>query len=219
MKFGGSSLESANAIQRVAAIVKGHLHKHPVVVVSAMGKTTDRLLDATRDAARGNSYSVGKHIEALRRMHFQEIRTLWGPRAEPFVHDSIAPMFSELHCLLIELSEGRQPFAAHVQDEVLSYGERISSLIVAEAFRQAGINAAQVDARKVIITGEQYTHAEPLHWETYSRLRRTVALVARDRVVVDGWVHRIDLQRHDHHAWPRRFRPDGLVGWRRHLGG
>jgi len=185
MKFGGSSLESAGAIQRAAAIVKGQLQRKPVVVVSAMGETTDRLLEAAQCAARGNSYSAGQHLEALRRMHFQETRALLGPRAEPFLRDNIAPLFREVHCLLIELSEGR-PFTPQIQDQVLSYGERISSLIVAEAFRQCGIHAAQVDARKVIITADEFTHATPLYWETYARLRRSVALVARDRVVVMG---------------------------------
>jgi|HubBroStandDraft_1064217.scaffolds.fasta_scaffold00914_11 aspartate kinase len=185
MKFGGSSLESAGAIERVASIVKDHLDRKPVVVVSAMGKTTDRLLDAVRYAARGNSYSAGQQIEALRRMHCNETRGVLGQRAEPFLRDSIAPMFRELHALLVELVDGRQ-FTPEIQDQVLSYGERFSSLIIAEAFRHLGINAAQVDARKVIVTGDQFTHAKPWHWDTYARLRRTVGLLARDRVVVMG---------------------------------
>ena len=95
------------------------------------------------------------------------------------------PLFRELQAILVELSEGRQ-LAPEIQDQGLSYGERMSSLIVAEALRHTGIHAAQVDARKVIVTDEQFTHATPLYWDTYARLRRTVALVARDRVVVMG---------------------------------
>jgi aspartate kinase len=185
MKFGGSSLESAGAVHQAAAIVKEHLDRKPVVVVSAMGKTTDRLLDAVRYAARGDSYSAWKQTEAIRRFHCNETRSVLGPRAEPFLRDSIAPMFRELQVLLLELSDGRE-FTPQIQDEVLSYGERLSSLIVAEAFRHLGIHAAQVDARKVIVTGEQFTHAAPLEWDTCARLRRTVALLAHDRVVVMG---------------------------------
>jgi aspartate kinase len=185
MKFGGSSLESAGAIEQAASIVKEHLDQKPVLVVSAMGKTTDRLLEAARSAARGDSYSARQHTEALRRMHCNETRGVLGQRAEPFLRDSIAPMFRDLQVLLVELSEGR-PFTPQIQDEVLSYGERLSSLIVAESFRHLGMHAAQVDARKVIATDGQFTHAKPLHWDTYSRLRRTVALLASDRVVVMG---------------------------------
>jgi aspartate kinase len=185
MKFGGSSLESASAIEQAASIVQQHLDRKPVVVVSAMGDTTDRLLDAARAAARGDSYSARQQTEALRRRHFTEVRGLLGQRAEPFLRDSIAPLFRDLQVLLAELKDGRR-FTPEIHDEVLSYGERISSLIVAEAFRHLGIHAAQVDARKVIVTEEQFTHATPLYWDTYARLRRTVGLVARDRVVVMG---------------------------------
>ena len=185
MKFGGSSLESAGAIEQAASIVKEHLDQKPVLVVSAMGKTTDRLREAARSAARGDSYSARQHTEALRRMHCNEARGILGQRAEPFLRDSIAPLFRDLQMLLVELSEGC-PFTPQIQDEVLSYGERLSSLIVAESFRHLGVHAAQVDARKLIVTDGQFTHAKPLHWDTYSRLRRTVALLARDRVVVMG---------------------------------
>lgn len=185
MKFGGSSLESASAIQQAASIVERYLNQFPVVVVSAMGKTTDRLLEAAECAARGNSYGAWQQTEALHRMHFNETRALLGERAEPFLRESIAPLFRELQVLLAELTAGRQ-FTPEIQDQVLSYGERLSSLIVAEAFRHLGIHAAQVDARKVIVTGDQFTHAAPLHWDTYARLRRTVALVAKDRVLVMG---------------------------------
>ena len=185
MKFGGSSLESATAIRQAASIVKDHLERRPVVVVSAIGKTTDGLLDAAQFAARGNAYSAGQQIEALRRLHCRETRALLGQRGEPFLRDSIAPLFTDLRVLLAELSDGRQ-FTPQIQDQVLSYGERLSSLIVAEAFRHLGINAAQVDARKLIVTNDQFTHAAPFHWDTYAHLRRTVALLAHDRVVVMG---------------------------------
>ncbi len=185
MKFGGSSLESAAAIEQAAEIVKSHLGRKPVVVVSAMGKTTDRLLDAGQSAARGDSYSAGKQIETIRRMHAGEARALLRQRGEPFLRDSIVPLFRDIQVLLADLGEGRQ-FTPQLQDELLSYGERLSSLIVAESFRHLGIHAAQVDSRKVIVTDGEFTDAAPLCWDTYARLRRTVALLARDCVVVMG---------------------------------
>src|SRR5579871_1402790 len=106
MKFGGSSLESAGAIQQAAAIVERNLDRHPVVVVSAMGKTTDGLLEAAQCAARGDSYSAFQKTESLRRMHANETRALLGQRAEPFLRDSIIPLFRELELLLVDLREG-----------------------------------------------------------------------------------------------------------------
>ena len=59
MKFGGSSLESGSAILRVAEIIRGRLSRHPVVVVSAMGKTTNALLAMAAEAKRLKSEGVG----------------------------------------------------------------------------------------------------------------------------------------------------------------
>jgi aspartate kinase len=61
-----------------------------------------------------------------------------------------------------------------VQDQVLSYGERFSSKIVAAAFARAGMNAQHVDSREVIVTDDRFTCATPLYWETCAKLRRAV---------------------------------------------
>jgi aspartate kinase len=186
MKFGGSSVASARAIEWVAGIIKSNLSKRPVVVVSAMGKTTDRLLEALQYAAQGSAYSAWRRLEDLRQYHFQETQRLLGPQAREFLDRQIAPKFRELHVRLIELEEGRK-LTPEIQDEVLSYGERLSSEIVAAAFEVvAGIRAQHVDSREVIVTDDQFTSATPLYWETYAKLRRTVALLARDRTVVMG---------------------------------
>ena len=72
MKFGGSSLASADAIDRVAAIVASHAEARPLVVVSAMGKTTDRLLSIARTAADGNRDEANKQVEELKACHLRE---------------------------------------------------------------------------------------------------------------------------------------------------
>ena len=185
MKFGGSSVASATAIEWVAGIVERHLERRPVVVVSAMGKTTDRLQEMFNHAARGSSYSAWRQWEDLRQFHTQETKRLLGESARPFLEEKIAPLFRELHSLLIELEEGRKPTPA-LRDEVLSFGERLSSEMVAAAIEHAGIPAAHVHAPDVIVTNEEFGHAAPLLWETYAKLRRTVAIAARDRVVVMG---------------------------------
>ena len=185
MKFGGSSLASATAIEWVAGVVKSHLADQPVVVVSAMGKTTDRLMEALQYAARGSAYSAWRRLEDLRQYHFQETQRLLGGEAREFLDRHIAPKFRELHTILIELEEGKKLTPA-LQDEVLSYGERLSSQIVAAGLEHAGIKAQHVDSGEVILTDDQFTCATPLYLETYAQLRRSVALVARHRTVVMG---------------------------------
>lgn len=185
MKFGGSSVASATAIEWVASIVKSRLTDQPVVVVSAMGKTTDRLEEAVQHAARGSSYSAWCLLEELRRYHFQEAKRLLGPSAAWLLDKRIAPKFRDLHGLLIELEEGRI-LTPRLKDVVLSYGEQLSSELVAAAFERNGMKTTHVNACDVIITDDRFTHATPLYWETYAKLRRTVAISARDSVVVMG---------------------------------
>jgi len=185
MKFGGSSVASAAAIEWVIGIVKRHLERRPVVVVSAMGKTTDRLQDMYQHAVRAAAYSAWRHLEDLRQYHVQQVKRLLGRDARALLESSVEPLFGELHSLLIELEEGRKPTSA-IQDQVLSFGERLSSEIVAAALRHNGVGATHVHAPDVIVTENQFTCAKPLLWETYAKLRRTVSIAARENVVVMG---------------------------------
>src|SRR5258708_8296570 len=76
MKSGGSSVESAAAIQRVAGIVKAREDRHPVVVVSAMGKTTNKLLAIADAAIRGTREEYIRQIHDLRDYHSREARQI-----------------------------------------------------------------------------------------------------------------------------------------------
>ena len=72
MKFGGTSVESAAAMERIAGIVGSYAHRKPLVVVSAMGKTTNRLLAAADKAAAGNVEDALRDAEELRAFHRKE---------------------------------------------------------------------------------------------------------------------------------------------------
>ena len=89
MKFGGSSIASAAAIEWIGGIVQSHIDEQPVVVVSAMGKTTDRLLEAMHYAAQGSAYSSWRRLEDLRLYHFQETQRLLGADARVFLENRL----------------------------------------------------------------------------------------------------------------------------------
>ena len=78
MKFGGTSVESAAAIERMAGIVRARVARNPLVVVSAMGKTTNRLLAAADKAAAGNLEGALRDAEELRAFHLKEARAVCG---------------------------------------------------------------------------------------------------------------------------------------------
>src|ERR1700722_11254400 len=72
MKFGGTSVESREAIQRVAGIVAERIDRRPVVVVSAMGKTTNKLLVIASAAVSGDRAGALDQLDQLRQMHLRE---------------------------------------------------------------------------------------------------------------------------------------------------
>jgi aspartate kinase len=168
-KFGGTSLESSPAILRAAEIVKERLHLGPVVVVSAMGKTTNSLLAIAEDAARGNRAEAMERIHSLEQFHTHEAFSLVSPGDLPELESNLERYFRVLRETvegLVSLGE----LTPRLRDSIASYGELLSSYIVALAFRNQGIPATQVDSRRVIVTDSNFTHAAPVIPETYSKV-------------------------------------------------
>src|SRR5581483_325929 len=185
MKFGGSSVESAAAIERVAGIVRARLARRPVVVVSAMGKTTNKLLAIANTAIEGKREEYIRQIHELRDFHSREARQVV-PLAERAELDRVLDdHFQELTELVKGLAVLGELTPRSI-DAISSYGERLSSYIVALAFRHFGMEAAHVDSRQVIVTDQRHTHAAPLFQETYARLGATIPLLAKDKIVVMG---------------------------------
>jgi len=185
MKFGGSSVESAAAIERVAGIVKARVGRKPVVVVSAMGKTTNRLLAIAQTAISGSREEYIRQIHELRDFHSREAR-LVVPLAERAELDrTLDEHFQELTELVKGLAVLGELTPRSI-DAISSYGERLSSYIVAQAFRHFGIDAVHLDSRRVIVTDRRHTQAAPIFPETYARLAATLAPMAERQVVVMG---------------------------------
>jgi aspartate kinase len=161
MKFGGTSVEDPAAIGRTAAIVAGRvaLGNQPAVVVSAMAKVTDQLLRAAASAAEGDRTGALAISSRLRARHRDTAAALVKNSAALIAH--IDEKFDSLDEILRGLAAILE-LTPRISDLVVSYGERISSRIVAAAFSELGINAAHVDAREVIITDSQFQKAVPL---------------------------------------------------------
>ncbi len=176
MKFGGTSVEDTTAIDRVASIVRGRLAQRPVVVVSAMAKVTDQLVAAGQAAYAGQLHAALERVTALRERHHRTARELIGEQA---AHE-LEKLIPELDQLLDQLENLLRGVAAvgelseRTSDALLSFGERLSSLMVAAAFRVRGLDACHVDSQKCVITDNSFTHALPLWEDTNERTRATV---------------------------------------------
>ena len=164
MKFGGTSVEDPAAIGRTAGIVAGRvaMGKSPVVVVSAMAKVTDQLLRAATAASQGDRAGALAISSRLRCRHCDTARDLVKDAAEiAALVRTIDEKFATLDEVLRGLAAIRE-LTPRISDLIVSYGERLSSRIVAAAFRQRGIVAAHVDAREIIVTDSEFQKATPL---------------------------------------------------------
>ena len=185
MKFGGTSVEGAAAIERVAGIVRERLDRHPLVVVSAMGKTTNRLLAAADKAAAGNLADALRDAEELLAWHRREAGALLPPERRSEMDALLERHFEDLEATLERVASAGQVTPA-LWDETASYGERLSSALLALIFPGLGIPAVHVDARTVLVTDSRHTQALPLYSRTYARLKEWVAPLLAEKVVVMG---------------------------------
>jgi aspartate kinase len=185
MKFGGTSVESAAAIERVAGIVRARQQRQPVVVVSAMGKTTNKLLAIAASAMQGNRAEYIRQLHDLRDFHSREARQVVPLDHRAELDRTLDEHFQELTELVKGLAVLGELTPRSI-DAISSYGERLSSYIVTLAFRHFGMPAAHLDSRRVILTDKRHTQAAPNFPETYKRLAAAVPPLAKDAVVVLG---------------------------------
>jgi aspartate kinase len=173
MKFGGTSVEDAPAIERVAAIVKDRLHHKPLVVVSAMAKVTDTLLSMARAAGAGERKTALKLCRSLQERHYNTASELLGTALFTDFHSELGSDFEGLDELLRGISAVGE-LTPRTTDHVAAFGEILSSKIVAAAFSAHGLAGAHVDARELLVTDSNFMQAAPQQEETNQRLQTKV---------------------------------------------
>src|SRR5215472_14157075 len=186
MKFGGTSVGDTKSIARVAEIVRGRLEQRPVVVVSAMARVTDQLLQMARAAGSGDRKTALTLARQLRERHYNTAGELLGTALFTQFHGDLGTEFEELEELLRGIAAVGE-LTPRTTDHVASFGEVLSSKLVTAALSAHGIEASLVDSRDCIVTDDAFTRATPLFDETNGRLREIVRpLVDRGRVPVMG---------------------------------
>lgn len=186
MKFGGTSVEDAAAIRRLIEIVQSRLGARPVVVVSALARVTDQLLEAGNAAAAGHLGSALANVRSIYVRHEQLADSLVDESAYSALDGELRGELRELESLLHDLESSRQ-LDLRSQDHLLGFGECFSSKLVKEALRQVGVKAAHVDARTCIVTDARHGRASPVWDVTEQRLQETVGpMLQSGRVPVLG---------------------------------
>lgn len=162
MKFGGTSVEDAAAIRRTAEIVRGRRARglRAIVVVSAMAKVTDTLLAAAAAAGVGDKHGALALSARLRSRHLDTARDLVSGIELSTLLGTVQREFDALDDLLRGISAVGE-LTPRTTDLVVSFGERLSSVVVAAAFAVDGLEGAHLDARDCIVTDDSYGRAVP----------------------------------------------------------
>jgi aspartokinase/homoserine dehydrogenase 1 len=175
MKFGGTSMGSAERIRVAAHLASSEQARRPVaIVVSAMSKITDLLLDSLRKAEAGDEADLDQNLKQLSERHAQACRALLpGERHEHALAelDSLVEEFARIAKGVLMLGE-RPPRSV---DEAIAIGERLSAFLMAEYLQSQGISAQAINAAEVIATDAVFNNATPLMDQT----RERAALVLR----------------------------------------
>ncbi len=182
LKFGGSSVATVESIRQVAAIVRSAACGGKVlVVVSALSGTTDSLLQAAAEAsARSGDFMA--RLEALLERHRQTLSALAPEGQTAPERQALVAAGEELRDLLrgCELLQEASP---RTVDRIVSYGERLSSVIVAAALKALGVAAPAIDARRLIVTDATFGDAQVDFEATRRRVRRELQEIAGTPVV------------------------------------
>lgn len=157
LKFGGSSVAKPERIRSVIEIVKPYLQEKPALVFSAFGGVTDSLIALSTAALAGKS-EYKDELKALEARHLDAVRELIGVQKQSSIIAQVKYTFNELEDVLhgVFLVKERTP---RTLDYIMSFGERLSAYIIAEAMKDQGIAAEFLDARQVVRTDHNFGYA------------------------------------------------------------
>ena len=189
MKFGGTSMGSAERIKIAAEICRTQKALRPVtIVVSAMSKVTDLLIHSLRHAEGGDKPGVEANIELLRKRHEDTIRELLPATAQADAVAGVNALIAEFQRIAGGvLLLGERPVRS--VDEAIAMGERLSALLIAAYLNSEGIIATAVNAADVIVTDAVFGNATPLMEPTREKAHAQLMPLLADGIlpVVTGF--------------------------------
>lgn len=176
LKFGGSSVKTIERIEQVVQLISS---AHPcAVVVSAFGGVTDQLIQLIACAERGADYNndlqlfLDRHRKTIHDLHLEK----------ELLFNTFQEIENELSVTLSTITN-QQKCTPQIKDGVLSVGEQLSANIITEACIEKGINAAYLDARKVILTDNHFGNAFVHYQKSYNNIRNEWKDESKTRII------------------------------------
>lgn len=192
MKFGGTSVGNAEAIEQVVDIVTQSVRagNQVTVVVSAMSGVTDMLLKSVQAAIKGDKWNYTSISQDIRDKHHEALHALLPAGAN---RDAVLTKVNDLlkrHVDLCEAVNILGEATPRIVDAIVSFGERLSSRLVAATLRERGIQAKAYDGGEFITTNDDYQNAEPLWEQTEQRIHAKLRPILQEGItpVITGFI-------------------------------
>lgn len=176
-KFGGASVKDAAAIENLLNILRLYPDDRIVVVISAMGKTTN-YLESLLDAYYHHREKLPDLMQELQRRHFEVARQL---SPDPgMILDKLQHLFNQLNTKLSQDHSNNYDFD---YDQIVSFGELLSTIMISVYLNIAGLSNQWLDARRLIRTDSTYREGR-VDWEISGRLIRDAMNNCQERIVI-----------------------------------
>jgi len=178
-KFGGASVRDADSIKNVASIIAKYQGEPLLVVVSAIGKTTNFLETLTNTFFKqsGDSFRL---LNEVKQSHFTILEQLFDDKSNP-IFDDIANSFVEIEWIL---EEEPQDAYDYLYDQIVSLGELLSSKIIAAYVASVGVASRWIDARDFIFTDNTYREGKVDWTKTEEKIREDLPILLDEHILI-----------------------------------
>ena len=180
-KFGGASVKDADAVVNVAEIIRQHMDTDLIIVVSAMGKTTNKLEDIFNAFVKKDKNAFDHKTQALKQFHFDIAENLFGNTPNRELQQCIEEYFDEIN----DFYEQKNDEVSHLYDQLIPYGEILSTKIIHYYLLNSNINSTWLDARKCIKTDTNHQNAN-VNWPMTTEyiIKDVTPLLKKNQVVI-----------------------------------
>jgi len=168
-KFGGASIKSANAIKNVAKILNSKDVSNCLLVISAMGKMTNAFEKITDAYFNNDQEKLTESIDFTSNFHFKIINNLFAENH--VIHQKITVLFGQL---VRFLTQNKSKNYDYLYDQIVSYGELLSTTIVSDYLNEIKIYNNWVDVREIVITDSIFRDATVNWQETEKRIKTNI---------------------------------------------
>ena len=188
IKFGGTSVGSADRVATAVDIVAERRERDPIVVVSALAGVTNDLVASTEAACEGDMERVNEIVERVRRRHEDVAMRLVQQKFDFFdtFLKNLHRQIEEIHTILHGIALLRE-ITPRAKDKVMAIGEKLSSVLFAYSMMMRALPGEHVDSEEVVVTDAKFGEASPLMSETRAAAARVLRpIIERHHIPVMG---------------------------------